>query len=107
MNAVMNAVKIIRIVILILAIVAALVAIPYSAVALVVLGLALGFMGIEEERRMMYLVMAIALATVTGSLGVVPLVGDGLTDILTNLSTAVSAGAVAVIMMIIKDRVME
>ena len=103
----MNAVKIIRIVILVLALVAALVAIPYSAVALVVLGLALGFMGIEEERRMMYLVMAIALATVTGSLGVIPLVGDGLTDILTNLSTAVSAGAVAVIMMIIKDRVME
>ncbi len=103
----MNAVKIIRIVILVLAIVAALVAIPYSALALVVLGLALGFMGVEEERRMMYLVMAIALATVTGSLGAIPLVGDGLTDILTNLSTAVSAGAVAVIMMIIKDRVME
>jgi len=103
----MNAVKIIRIVILVLAIVAALVAIPYSALALVVLGLALGFMGVEEERRMMYLVMAIALAAVTGSLGAIPLVGDGLTDILTNLSTAVSAGAVAVIMMIIKDRVME
>ena len=103
----MNAVKIIRIVILVLAIVAALVAIPYRTLALVVLGLALGFMGVEEERRMMYLVMAIALATVTGSLGAIPLVGDGLTDILTNLSTAVSAGAVAVIMMIIKDRVME
>ncbi len=103
----MNAVKIIRIVVVILAIVAALVAIPYSAVALVVLGLALGFMGVEEERRMMYLVTAIALATVTGSLGAIPVVGDGLTDILTNLSTAVSAGAVAVITMIIKDRVME
>ena len=103
----MNAVKIIRIVVVILAIAAALVAIPYSALALVVLGLAMGFMGVEEERRMMYLVTAIALATVTGSLGAIPLLGDGLTAILTNLSTAVSAGAVAVIAMIIKDRVME
>ncbi len=103
----MNAVKIIRIVVVVLAIVAALVAIPYSALALVVLGLAMGFMGVEEERRMMYLVTAIALATITGSLGAIPVVGDGLTAILTNLSTAVSAGAVAVITMIIKDRVME
>ena len=103
----MNAVKIIRIVAVILAIAAALVAIPYSALALVVLGLAMGFMGVEEERRMMYLVTAIALATVTGSLGAIPAVGEYLTAILTNLSTAVSAGAVAVITMIIKDRVME
>ncbi len=103
----MNPVKIIRIVVLIVAIVAAIVTIKYSIFVLVVLGLAMGFMGVEEERRMMYLVTAIALATVTESLGVIPYVGDGLTDILTNLSTAVSAGAVAVIIMIIKDRVME
>ena len=103
----MNPVKIIRIVVLIVALVAAIFTIKYSTFVLVVLGLTMGFMGVEEERRMMYLVTAIALATITGSLGAIPVVGDGLTAILTNLSTAVSAGAVAVIAMIIKDRVME
>ena len=68
----MNPVKIIRIVVLIVAIVAAIVTIKYSIFVLVVLGLAMGFMGVEEERRMMYLVTAIALATVTGSLGAIP-----------------------------------
>ena len=103
----MKLLKIIRVAALLIAIVAAFYPLWYAAIGLVLLGLAAGFMGVEEERRMMYLVTAVALTTVAGSLGALPVVGDLLTAILTNLSTVINAGAVAVIAMIIKDRVME
>ena len=104
----MDLVKIIRIVALIVAIVAAFVAIPYVGLIMVILGLAIGFMGVSEDRRLMFLVVAVALSGVAGSLGPIPAgVGGYLTDILTNTSAIINAGAVAVILMHIKDRVME
>ncbi len=72
-----------------------------------VLGLALGFMGVPEERRLIFMVTAVTLATVAGSLGPIPMAGDYLTAILTNLSAVLNAGAVAVILMIVKDRLSE
>ncbi len=64
-------------------------------------------MGVSEERRLLFLVVAVALSTVTGSIGPIPAVGGYLTDILSNTSAIINAGAVAVIVMHIKDRVME
>ena len=90
-----------------MAIVAAFVGIPYFALALVVLGFVIGIMGVEEDRRMIYLVMAIALTMMTGALAAVPMAGEYLTSILSNVSLAVNAGAVAVILTIIYERVME
>lgn len=103
----MDIVKIIRIVALAVAVVAAFVAIPYIALILAVLGLAVGFMGVPEDRRLMFLVTAVALSSVAGSLGVIPAVGSYITDILTNVSSVINAGAVAVILMAIKDRLTE
>lgn len=103
----MSPIKIIRIIGLAVAVVAAFVTIPYGALIMVILGLAIGFMGVSEDRRTGYLVTAIALTMVAGSLGPIPAVGDYLTSILTNLSTIINAGAVAVILMIVKDRVTE
>lgn len=103
----MDIVKIIRIVALAVAVVAAFVAIPYVALILAVLGLAIGFMGVPEDRRLMFLVMAVALSSVAGSLGVIPAVGEHITNILTNVSSVINAGAVAVILMVIKDRLMD
>ena len=53
------------------------------------------------------MVTTITLATVAGSLGAIPMVGEYLTAMLTNLSSVLNAGAVAVIIMIIKDRLTE
>lgn len=103
----MDIVKIIRIVALAVAVVAAFVAIPYVALILAVLGLAIGFMGVPEDRRLMFLVMAVALSSVAGSLGAIPAVGEHITNILTNVSSVINAGAVAVIVMAIKDRLMD
>ena len=103
----MSAVKIVRIVAILVAIAAAFVAIPYGAVLMALLGLAIGFMGVTEERRILFLVMAVALVTAAGSLGSIPAIGEYLTAILGNMSAIVNAGAIAVILMIVKDRLTE
>jgi hypothetical protein len=103
----MSAVKIVRIVAILVAIAAAFVAIPYGAVLMALLGLAIGFMGVTEERRVLFLVMAVALVTAAGSLGSIPAIGEYLTAILGNMSAIVNAGAIAVILMIVKDRLTE
>ena len=100
-------IKLVRVAALLVALVAAFYPVWYAAIGLSFLGLAAGFMGVEEERRMSYLVMAIALTTVAGALDSLPVIGEMLTAFLTNLSTVINAGAVAVISMMIKDRVME
>ena len=103
----MDAVKIIRIVAVVLALAAAFVTIPFAALLMALLGLAIGFMGVPDERRVLFLVTAVALATAAGSLGAIPAIGDYLTAILGNISAIVNAGAIAVILMIIKDRITE
>jgi hypothetical protein len=103
----MDALKIIRLVALALAVIAAFVEIPYVALAFIVLGLVIGFMGVPEERRLLFLVMAVTLAMVADALNPVPAIGEYLTAILTNASTVLNAGAVAVILMIFKDRLTE
>ena len=103
----MNAVKIIRILALLLAIVLAFTSIPYGALGLAVLGLLNGFMGVEEERRMMYMVTAIALTAAASSLNMVPAVGEYITAIFSNLAAVLQAGVLAVVVMIVKDRLTE
>lgn len=93
----MNAIKIILIAGLVLALIAAFVNIPYVAFALIALGLVLGFLGIGDSNRTLFLVMAIALATVAGSLDMVPEIGGFLTTILANVSALISAAAIVVI----------
>lgn len=102
----MSPVKILRIIALILTVVAAFVTIPYVAIAFVVVGLLLGFMGVDKEGRVAYLVMAIALAATAGALGPIPVAGEYLTAILTNFSAVISAAAIAVILTIIYERIM-
>ena len=103
----MNAVQIIRIVATVLAIVAAFVSIPYAILALALLGLANGFMGVAEERRLIYLVTAGVLSVSTDALDMVPVVGSYITAMFGNLSVALSAGVLAVVVMIVKDRITE
>ncbi len=103
----MDTAKIVRIVALAVAVIGAFVAIPQAALIMAVVGLALGFLAVTEERRMMFMVTTITLALVSGSLGSVPAVGGYLDAILGNLSSILNAGSVAVILLIIKDRLTE
>ena len=103
-----NAVKIVRIIALVVVLVAAFVNFdPYAGLLMILLGLVIGFIGVPEERRILYFIMAVTLATVAGTLGPIPMVGEYLTAILTNLSTVINAGAVAVILVIVYERVTE
>jgi len=103
----MSTIKIIRLLALAVAIIAAFVTFPYATLTMIILGLAIGFMGVPEDRRLIYMVTAITLTMVAGSLGPIPAVGAYLTAILTNTSTIINAGAVSVIVMIIWDRIAE
>ena len=101
----MSAINIVRIIAIIVAVVAAFVAIPYVAAVLAILGLITGFVGVEEERRLNFLVMAVALTMVAGALNGIPFVGEHLTAILSNFSAVINAGAVAVILTIVYERI--
>lgn len=103
----MSPVKILRYIALAVAIIGAFIVIPYAMLILVLLGAALGFMGVDKAERVMYLVAAVALAQVAGVFGVIPTVGVFITDILTNFSAVFNGGAAAVILTIIKERVMD
>ena len=103
----MDMTKIIRIAAMAVAVIAAFVAIPYIALIMAILGLAVGFMTVPEERRLIFMVTVVTLASVTGALGSIPAIGEYLTAILSNISAILNAGAVAVILMIIKDRLTE
>jgi hypothetical protein len=103
----MSPVSIIRYIAIALAVIAAFVAIPYSALAMVVLGAVLGFMGVSADERVLYLVVAVALGAVAGGLNAIPVVGPYITDILTNIGTIVSAGAATVILVMTKERLMS
>lgn len=104
----MNAAKLIRIVATLLCIVAAFVQdIPYVMLVLALLGLANGFIGVEQERRLSYMVTALALALSAGALGMVPVAGEYITAIFTNLSAVLNAGVLAIVIMIVKERITE
>lgn len=100
----MDAVKIIRIIALLLVLAAAFTTIPYAALGMAVLGLLNGFMGVPVERRMTYMVTALALALSVDALDMVPAVGGYVTTIFGNLSAVLNAGVLAVMVMIVKDR---
>jgi len=100
----MDLAKIVRLVAVLFAVVAGLVAIPQSAVIIAVLGLVVGWF-VEEERRLNYMVFALTLALVHGSLSAIPAVGGYLTDMLGSLSALANAGAVTVIVMTTVDRI--
>ena len=100
----MNVGKISLIVIVLLSVASAFVGIPYVGLILVLAGLVSGVMGIEDDRKVYFLLVALVLASGAGALGSIPVVGGYLTAMLTSLSTAASAGAIAVIVTGIVDR---
>ena len=100
----MNPQKILYILGLLVVLVTAFVSIPYAAVAIAILGLIGGVM-VEEAERTWVLIVAIALATVSGTLDAIPAIGTYLTAILTNLAALAGAAAVGLIGRRIYERV--
>ena len=105
----MNALKIIRLIVLAVAVVGAFVAIPEAALIMAVLGLVMGVMGdlADSSNRTYMLVFVVTLATVSGDAGPLPVIGGPISDIMGNLSTIMNAAALGIILNAIKERVME
>ena len=103
----MSITNIIRILAMALAAAMAFMTVPYGALGLAVLGFVMGFMGVPEERRMMFMVATAALTVSAGALGAVPAVGEYLTAFFTNAAAVMQAGTLAVFLMIVKDRITE
>ncbi|MGB1244728.1 MAG: hypothetical protein ACPG88_04785 [Porticoccaceae bacterium] len=105
----MNALKIIRLIVLAVAVVGAFVAIPEAALIMAVLGLVMGVMGdmADNSNRTYMLVFVVALASVSGAAEPLPVIGVPISDIMGNLSTIMNAAALGIILNAIKERVME
>ncbi|MCS5586978.1 MAG: hypothetical protein NZ697_00630 [Porticoccaceae bacterium] len=105
----MGALKIVQLLSIAVAVVGAFVAIPEAALVMVVLGLVSGYMADEANKgnRTNFLVYAVALGVVSGAAGDLPAIGGYISDIMANMSTIVSAAALAVIINAIKDQATE
>ena len=105
----MNALKIIRLIVLAVAVVGAFVAIPEAALIMAVLGLVMGVMGdmADNSNRTYMLVFVVALASVSGAAEPLHVIGVPISDIMGNLSTIMNAAALGIILNAIKERVME
>ena len=102
----MSITNIVRILGLLVAVVAAFITVPYAAILLVLLGLAAGWF-VKKDDRLLFLILAIAMALMAGSLGVIPAIGMYLTAILTNVSALLTAGAVAVVLLYLYETLTE
>ena len=105
----MNALKIIRLIVLAVAVIGAFVAIPEAALVMAVLGLVMGVMGdmADNSNRTYMLVFVVALGIVSGAAEPLPVIGGPISDIMGNLSTIMNAAALSIILNAIKERVME
>jgi len=104
----MSPAKIVRIVGVVLVIAAALIpAIPYTALALALVGLAVGYYVDKDNRGNLFLIVIVLASGAAGALEAIPAVGVYLTAILTNLNGLLAAAAVTVIVMVVKERLTE
>lgn len=93
----MNAQKILGMVAVALAIVGAFVTIPGAAAILVVLGLVIDF-SIDGADHVRVIVSAIALATLSGTLGSIPAIGVYLANIVGGVGVATAGAAIMIIL---------
>ena len=86
------------------AIAAAFVTVPYAALVLALAGLVHGVLDVNEDNLMAVSVMAVALATVSGALGAIPVAGEYISAIMGNVGALVAAAALTGIAMSVKDK---
>ncbi|MBT3673479.1 MAG: hypothetical protein HOE58_09120 [Porticoccaceae bacterium] len=105
----MSPLKVVRLLVLAVAVIGAFAAIPEIGLVHVILGLAMGIMSdqADKDNRMFFLVLAVALTAVSDAAGDLPVIGGYISAIMGNLSVMVNAGALGIVMMVVKDRVTE
>ena len=105
----MSPLKVVRLLAVAIAIIGAFTAIPEAALIMVLVGFALGFLSdqADKDNRTFYLIFALAFSAMSGAAGGLPVIGVHITALLGNISEIINAGAVAILLMVIKDRVME
>jgi len=100
----MSPANIARAVALLIAVIGAFVTIPYAALILVLLGVIVGVIGVPPDSRSTNFLMAIVLVTMGGALEPIPVIGGYLTAILAGIGTSVSAAAIAIVVVVIYER---
>lgn len=104
----MSPAKIVRLLGVVLVIAAALIpAIPYAALALAIVGLAVGYYVDKDNRGNLFLIVIVLASGAAGALDAIPGIGMQLTSILTNLGALLAASAVTVIVMVVYERLTE
>jgi hypothetical protein len=99
-----NIYKIAGLIGVVLAVVAAFVTVPYAGAALAVLGVIVGW-GMATEDSVRVIVSAVALATLSGTFGGIPVAGPSLTAIIANIGAMVAGAAVLMILRNVYNRV--
>ena len=109
-GSIMNSDRILMIVGLLAAIGATLAAdaMPYWGLALLVIGLASGFMGdaLDQGARVAMMVAAVALPTIANGLDTIPAVGMQLNGIIDNMALVIGGVVIANFILVVKDGVM-
>jgi hypothetical protein len=105
----MGVLKILRLLGMAAALIAAFVAVPEAVLILTVLGLVVGVMGDMEDNsnRLYWLIVAIALTTVSGAASPLPVIGGPISDIMGNMSTFMNAVALGLLMNAMKERIIN
>ena len=105
----MGVLKILRLLGMAVALIAAFVAVPEAVLILTVIGLVVGVMGDIEDssNRVYWLIVAMALATVSGAASPLPVIGGPISDIMGNMSTLMSAVALGLLMNAMKERIIN
>ena len=99
---------IVRIVALVVLLAAALIpTVPYIAIAVAIVGLALGYYVQADNRVVLFLVVIALMSGVGAALSAIPVIGMYLTAILTSLGALLSAAAVTVVVTIVYERLTE
>ena len=93
----MNIAKILLIIDVLASVASAFVDIPQLAAITAIVGVVYGVMGVEEDQRVYFLMVALILASSAGALGGIPELGSYLTAILTTLGAFAAAAAIGVI----------
>ena len=91
------------------ALIAAFVAVPEAVLILTVLGLVVGVIGDMEDNsnRLYWLIVAMALTTVSGAASPLPVIGGPISDVTGNMSILMNAIALGLLMNAMKERVVN
>ncbi len=104
----MSPAKIVRIVGVVLVVAVGLIpAIPYAALALALVGLAVGYYVATENRANLFLIVIVLASGAAGALDAIPGIGMYLTAILNGLEALLAAACVTVITMVVYERLTE